>query len=148
MESLQPWLSYLGIGLGGILGALVLVWIVVSLVIFARTKGLPQAISGFLTLIAEGNLTGAYQLTSDRFKTRTSKKDFTKFINKNKLHQYQRTLMSMPTTEDNVYRLEVTVVTKAGKEIPLVMDFVKQERNWIVDDLKYNFNSNYPSSSK
>jgi hypothetical protein len=74
MEKFQPYLSYLGIGLGSLVGILIVVWAIVAVTILLKTKGLPQAIGEFLTLISNGNITGAYQLTTENFKATTSKK--------------------------------------------------------------------------
>ena len=57
MERFQPYLSYIGIGLASILGLLIVVWIVVAVNILLKTKGLPQAIAQFFTLIVDGNIT-------------------------------------------------------------------------------------------
>ncbi len=141
MESFQPWLSYVGIGVGVILGGIVLIWISVSLIIFSKTKGLPQAIGVFFTQIGQGDINGAYQSTSDRFKSKTSKQQFAKFIKTHKLNQYQRTTMSIPTTEGDVHCLDVTVISKTGREVPVQMRLVKQDKVWIVDDLTYQYNS-------
>jgi len=139
MEKFQPYLSYVGIGLAGILGLVLVVWIVVAVTILLKTKGLPQAIGQFFTLIANGNITGAYQLTTDEFQAKNSKKQFTKFIKTHKLNKYTRTTMSIPTVESNIHSLEVTVITNTGKEIPLKMSFVKVDKNWIVDRINYNY---------
>ncbi|MEB3828557.1 DUF4864 domain-containing protein [Phormidium sp. CCY1219] len=147
MESFQPWLSYIGIGLGALLGGLVLVWIIVSVAIFLRTKGLPQAIAAFFTRIADGDITGAYQSTTERLQSRTSKKEFAKFVKTNKLHQYQRTTLSIPTVEGKTHRLEVTVITKNGREIPLLMELVKSDDGWLVDALNYNYNPQQTAKS-
>jgi hypothetical protein len=139
MANFPPYLSYLGIGLAGIVGLLLLVWAIVALSILRKTKGLPQAIRTFLTLIVEGNVTGAYQGTTDNFKAKTSKQAFSKFIKKHKLHQYTRTLMSIPTVEGNCHSLDVTVITKTGQEIPLKMSFIKHQKTWQVEALDYNY---------
>lgn len=150
MESFQPWLSYAGIGLGVIVGGIVLIWISVSLIIFSKTKGLPQAIGAFFAQIAQGDVNGAYQSTSDRFKSKTSKQQFAKFIKTHKLNQYQRTTMSIPTTEDEVHCLDVTVISKTGREVPVQMKLVKQDKVWTVDDLSYQYISkkNTPAAAK
>ncbi len=139
MERFQPYLSYLGIGLASILGLLIVVWIVVAVNILLKTKGLPQAIAQFFTLIVDGNITGAYQLTTDNFQAKTSKKEFTKFIKTHKLHKYTRTTMSIPTVEGDRHSLDVTVITETGQEIPVKMDLIKSDNIWIIDHLKYNY---------
>jgi hypothetical protein len=130
-----------GIGVGVILGGIVLIWISVSLIIFAKTKGLPQAIGAFFAQIAQGDVNGAYQSTSDCFKSKISKQQFAKFIKTNKLNQYQRTTMSIPTTEGEVHCLDVTVISKTGREVPVQMKLVKRDKVWTVDDLTYHYNS-------
>ncbi|KOR33999.1 MULTISPECIES: hypothetical protein [Planktothricoides] len=86
MEKFPPYLSYLGIGLGSLVGLLLLVWVIVAIRILRKTKGLPQAIGTFLTLIVEDNVTAAYQLTTDNFKVKMSKQAFSKFIKKHKIN--------------------------------------------------------------
>jgi hypothetical protein len=137
VEIIQPYLGYIGIGIGAVVGVLVLVWIVVSVSIFLKTKGMPQLISNFFIAISDGNINGAYEMTSDRFQAKMSKKQLTKFAINNKLTQYRRTQMTIPTSEEGVYNLEVVVETKTGRKIPLLLNLVKEEENWKIDDLEY-----------
>jgi hypothetical protein len=139
MEKFPPYLSYLGIGVAGLVGLLLLVWVIVAIRILQKTKGLPQAIGTFLTLIVEGNVTAAYQLTTDNFQAKMSKQAFSKFIKKHKLHQYTRTRMSIPTVEENCHSLAVTVITKTGQEIPLKMSFIKHQKTWQLEELDYDY---------
>lgn len=140
MEKFQPYLSYLGIGLGSLVGLLIVVWIIVAVTILFKTKGLPQAIAQFFTLIVDGNVTRAYQLTTDNFKAKTSKKELTKFIKTHKLNKYDRTTMSIPTVEGDRHCLEVTVITENGSKIPLSMEFVKlNHKTWKIEEMKYNY---------
>ena len=139
METFHAFLPYLGIGLAGILGLLLLVWLVFSVRIMLKTKGIPQAIDRFFTLIAEGKIPGAYQLTADDFKAKISKQQFTKFIKKYKFHKYKRTTMSIPKLEGNLYYLDVEVILQNNQEIPVTIALIKNNKDWQVAELKYNY---------
>ena len=136
MESFQPVLSYLGIGIAVVIAIVLIIWLVLFVRIFFGTKGLPQAISNFFNLIAEGEIDQAYQLTTENFRAQTTKKQFLKFIKTNKIKQFQRTSMGMPTIQDENCTMEVTLITKSGIEIPLKMGLFRRDKDWQVDVLE------------
>lgn len=136
MESFQPFLTYLGIGTAAIVGVVALIWAFLAWRIFSLTQGLPKAIGEFFTLIAEDEIDQAYQLTTDNFRTNTSKQQFVKFIKNNKIKQYKRTLMSVPKVAEDTHLLDIKLITNTGREIPLKMAFVRQEKQWLIDQLE------------
>jgi hypothetical protein len=67
METLQPYLSYLGIG-AAIVGAIaLLLWIGFAAMLSAATEGIPELLGKFFNYLAMGDLETAYSLTSARF---------------------------------------------------------------------------------
>jgi len=143
METFQPYLNYVAIGVGSILVVLLLFWVMLATRIMALTKGIPETISRFFLLIVDNNIDDAYQqMTTPQYQQRTSKKDFLKFIKANKFRQYQRTLLSIPKDEGDKRSIEVTLVTTTGQEIPLSVDLVRQEKNWKIDKLTQGHFSN------
>lgn len=136
MESYQPFLTYLGIGTAALVVIIALIWAFFAFRIFSLTKGLPQAITEFFTLIAEDKIDQAYQLTTENFRTKTSKQQLLKFIKTNKLKQFKRTTMSIPKVEDNSHLLDINLITHTGREIPLKMAFIRQAKEWRIDQLE------------
>jgi len=136
MESFQPVLSYLGIGIAVVVGIVLVIWLFLFVRIFFGTKGLPQAIGNFFNLIAEGEIDEAYQLTTEHFRAQTTKKQFLKFIKTNKIKQFQRTKMAMPIIKNENCTMEVMLITKSGIEIPLKMGLIKKGKDWQVDVLE------------
>ncbi|MCL1473905.1 hypothetical protein [Argonema antarcticum] len=136
MESYQPFLTYLGIGTATIVVIVAIIWAFLAFRIFSLTKGLPQAITEFFTLISEEKIDQAYQLTTENFRTKTSKQQLIKFIKNNKIKQYKRSTMSIPKVEDNRHLLDIKLITSTGREIPLKMAFVRQAKEWRIDQLE------------
>jgi hypothetical protein len=50
VESFQPILSYLGIGIAVVADVVVILWLIFSIRIFAGTQGIPKAITNFFML--------------------------------------------------------------------------------------------------
>jgi hypothetical protein len=69
METLQPYLSYFGIG-AAIVGAIsLLLCIGFAAMLSAATEGIPQLLGKFLNYLAMGDVETAYSLTSARVST-------------------------------------------------------------------------------
>ncbi|NET59467.1 MAG: hypothetical protein F6K47_25980 [Symploca sp. SIO2E6] len=136
MESFRVVLGYLGIGVAAVVGIVSIIWLLLFVRIFFGTQGIPQAITNFFELIATGKIDQAYQLTTDSFRAQASKKQFLKLIKTNKIKQYQRLKMAIPTVKGKNCTMEVTLITKSGIEIPLNIGLMKQGKDWQVDVLE------------
>ncbi len=144
MNSLPPYLSYIGIGIAGILSLIVIIWIIIAARVFLLTQGLPKVITAFFALIVEDKIDEAYQSTTDDFKAKVSKKKFIKLIKNHKFKQFKRTTMTMPKVEGDSptetlrdrETIGVNLILSSGREIPLEMAFAKEGKVWKVDDLK------------
>jgi hypothetical protein len=135
MESYQPFLTYLGIGSAAIVGIVAIIWAFLAFRVFTLTKGLPKAITEFFTLIAEDKIDAAYQLTTEKFREQTSKQQLIKFIKNNKINQFKRSTMSIPTVKEGSHFVDVKVITNIGREIPLEMAFIRQDQEWKIHQL-------------
>ncbi|NEP58901.1 MAG: DUF4864 domain-containing protein [Symploca sp. SIO2G7] len=133
---MESFIGYLGIGVAAVVGIVLIVWLILFVRIFFGTKGLPQAITKFFELIATGEIDTAYQLTTESFRAQVSKKQFLKLIKTNKLKQYQRLKMAMPTINGEDCTMEVTLITKSGTEIPLKTGLIRQGKGWQIDVLE------------
>jgi hypothetical protein len=76
------------------------------------------------------------KLTTERFRAKTSKQQFIKFIKTNKLKQYKRTVLSIPTDEGDSYVLDINLILNSGREIPMKIGLVKQGKDWKIDQLE------------
>ncbi|MGB3693975.1 MAG: hypothetical protein WA865_04855 [Spirulinaceae cyanobacterium] len=136
MNSLPPYVSYLGIGVAAILGLIVIIWAILAARVFMLTKGLPKVITAFFALIVEGEIDEAYQSTTNDFRAKIPKKKFIKLIKNNKFKQFKRTTMAMPKVEGEREIIDVTLILNSGREILLEMAFAKKGKVWRIDDLK------------
>ncbi|MDY6937321.1 MAG: hypothetical protein SWY16_06610 [Cyanobacteriota bacterium] len=138
MEQIQPYLPYVRIGLGAIVGAAVLAWIFFSLRFFVGTRKLTTVLTEFFELVVAGEIDKAYEMTSETFQTRTPKAKFKKFIKSNKLEKYKRVSMPVPDRNRDRNTLDVNVILASGREIPLKADIIKKGNNWKIDVLEKN----------
>ena len=69
METLQPYLSYLGIGATVVGAVALLLWIGFAAMLSAATEGIPELLGKFLNYLAMGDVETAYSLTSARVST-------------------------------------------------------------------------------
>ncbi len=76
--------KYILIGVAIIVGLVILSWLLLVFSVMTTTQGIPKAITNFFKLIIEEKTERAYQLTTKNFQSKTSKKQFLKFIKKNK----------------------------------------------------------------
>ncbi len=137
MELIQPYNKYILIGVATIIGVGIILWLSVVVVVMRNTKGIPIAISDFFQLILENKIDAAYRSTTDNFQSRISKPQFVKIIKKNKFKQYQRTLFGMPKMETgNNSILDVTLILKSGREIPLQFRVCRENKKWKIDSLE------------
>lgn len=138
IETFQPYLTYIGIGIAVIIGIVLLLWLVLAVSVLFTTQGIPQAISNFFLLIIDGEIDQAYQLTTANFQAKTSKQQFIKFIKTNKFKDYKRTILGIPTDDENSQSqlIDITLILNSGQEIPLKIGLVKQEKDWKIDQLE------------
>ena len=132
--------KYILIGVAIIVGLVILSWLLLVFSVMTTTQGVPKAISNFFKLIIEEKTERAYQLTTKNFQSKTSKKQFLKFIKKNKFSQYKRTLLAIPIVEGDRADLDVTLILYSGKEIPLKISLLRQDKDkdWQIDLLEVN----------
>jgi hypothetical protein len=93
METLQPYLSYLGIG-AAIVGAIaLLLWIGFAAMLSTATEGIPELLGKFFNYLAMGDLETAYSLTSPRFQQSISQKQLQKLVQKHQIDKHKRLLL-------------------------------------------------------
>lgn len=137
MELLQPYGKYILIGLGAIVGIAILLWVSVVVIVMRNTKGIPLVINNFFKLIIENKIDEAYHSTTDNFQSIISKPQFRKLIKNYKFKQYQRTLLGVPKMETgNSSTIDVTLILKSSREIPLKFNVARQNKEWTIDFLE------------
>jgi hypothetical protein len=93
LETLQPYLSYLGIGVA-IVGAIaLLLWIGVAVTLSAATEGIQELLGKFFNYLAMGDLETAYSLTSSRFQQSISQAQMRKLMRKHQIDKHKRLLL-------------------------------------------------------
>lgn len=129
-------LTHIGLGVAGLVGIGLLLWILLAIRVFTSTKGLPQFISGFFVTLMEGKTDRAYQMTTPAFRDRVSQKKFAKWVKAKRLQQYKRTDLGLPQAEGDTYHLDLTIELQSGKKVPIQMDLVREDKTWKIDQLQ------------
>ena len=125
METLQPYLSYFGIG-AAIVGAIaLLLWIGFASMLSAATEGIPELLSKFFNYLAMGDVETAYSLTSARFQQSISRPQLQKLVRKHQIDKHQRLLLPVSLPEGDAHAFDVTLVLTSGREIAISIELVK-----------------------
>ncbi|NEO84487.1 MAG: hypothetical protein F6J87_09565 [Spirulina sp. SIO3F2] len=137
METLQPYLTYAGIGLGLLLGILAIVWLVATFSFMRRTSGLNGFLVRFFKTLTENKVKTAYGMTTPTFQAETGLKDFRKFVKRNKLTQYQRLSATVPELGENgTFRLTLMIKLSGDRELPMTAIVLKDEQQaWRLEAL-------------
>ena len=137
METLQPYLSYLGIG-AAIVGAIaLLLWMGFAAMLSAATEGIPKLLGKFFNYLAMGDVETAYSLTSTRFQQSISPSQLQKLVRKHQIDKHKRMLLPVSLPEGDAHTFDVTLVLTSGREIPISLELVRQGENWTIDALSF-----------
>ena len=139
METLQPYLSYLGIG-AAIVGAIsLLLWIGFGAMLSAATEGIPELLGKFFNYLAMGDVETAYSLTSARFQQSISQPQLQKLVRKHQIDKHKRLLLPVSLPEGDAHAFDATLVLTSGREIPISLELVRQgeDENWTIDALSF-----------
>ncbi|MBU1693228.1 MAG: hypothetical protein KJ726_04220 [Verrucomicrobia bacterium] len=112
-----------------LLGIVVVLAIIIALAFFA-TSGLPKAADEFFSLVQQGKIQEAYLATAAEFRAATSEEAFAAFLESTALGGYQSASWSSRKIENNTGKLEGTVTTRDGGQIPVAVDLVKEGETW------------------
>jgi hypothetical protein len=125
METLQPYLSYLGIG-AAIVGVIsLLLWIGFAAMLSAATEGIPKLLGKFFNYLAMGDMETAYSLTSTRFQQSISQPQLQKLVRKHQIDKHKRLLLPVSLPGGDVNAFDITLVLISGREIPIEIELVK-----------------------
>ncbi|MBJ7899654.1 MAG: hypothetical protein GC158_07000 [Cyanobacteria bacterium RI_101] len=141
IETFLPYIKYLGIAGISILGIVLLLWLGLAITIMTRTQGVPKALNHFFYHIGQDQINQAYQLTTADYQRKISKQQFIKFIKTHDLKTNKRILIGIQMSSNGMKDIPVKVVLKSGKEIPTVIDIVKQDKTLLIDRLDLDLSS-------
>ena len=137
METLQPYLSYFGIG-AAVVGAIaLLLWMGFAAMLSAATEGIPKLLGKFFNYLAMGDVETAYSLTSTRFQQSISPSQLQKLVRKHQIDKHKRMLLPVSLPEGDAHAFDVTLVLTSGREIPISLELVRQGENWTIDALSF-----------
>ena len=137
METLQPYLSYLGIG-AAIVGAVaLLLWIGFAAMLSTATEGIPELIGKFFNFLAMDDLETAYSLTSARFQQSISQPQMRKLVRSHQIDKHKRVLLPVSIPEGDAYAFDIILILRSGREIPISLELVRQGENWMIDALSF-----------
>lgn len=150
LAELQPYLRYVGIGLGAIVGIVVLIWVTASLYFFWKTRGLKRFVDQFWGAIAINDIKSAYALTTDNFKAQTPVTELRKFVKRHKLNLNKTVEMPIPELDGATsYRLDTTVELENEDEIAISMRVQRlAHQTWALDAIALTADLNPPTVSE
>ncbi|MGB0564761.1 MAG: hypothetical protein ACPGVO_23635 [Spirulinaceae cyanobacterium] len=137
METFQPYLTYIGIGLGTVVAIAAIVWITATIAFTRRTWGLNRFLVSFFKTLTRNEIKAAYGLTTATFQDETDLKNFRKFVKRNQLTQYQKLSATVPELlGGEAFRLNLMVKLAGDRELPMVAVVSKDEQNaWQLEAL-------------
>ena len=115
----------------GCLIVLVVLAVIIGVALFA-TSDLPKAADAFFEQVGAGRLDQAYQATAEEFRAATTPGDFEAFMKGSALAEFKSASWSSRSINNNTGKLEGTITTKDGGQIPVEMDLVKESGAWKV----------------
>jgi hypothetical protein len=117
-------------------GALALIIVAVGLA-FYFTSGMVGVVEKQLDLLRQGNLKGAYELTSKDFQKATSLEQFAAFVkNYPSLSQNQDHTFTTRSIENNIGTVKGTLTAKDGAVTPVEFQLVKEQEEWWILSIK------------
>ncbi|MCP9928265.1 hypothetical protein [Cyanobium sp. CH-040] len=135
----MDWQLVQGIGTKALLagaGALLLYWTITAVKLVLSARGINPLLKQFFTQIANGQLDGAYLLTTRNYRTHVNRKQFIQFLAGLKLNKYRNLKSGRPRLNDGQLTLTVKLLTEAKEELPLDFTFVKLDEQWRIDRIR------------
>jgi hypothetical protein len=135
----MDWQLVQGIGTKTLLagaGALLLYWTITAVKLVLSARGINPLLKQFFTQIANGQVDGAYLLTTRNYRTHVNRKQFIQFLAGLKLNKYRNLKSGRPRLNDGQLTLTVKLLTEAKEELPLDFTFVKLDEQWRIDRIR------------
>ncbi|MGB5135206.1 MAG: hypothetical protein WBN89_08540 [Prochlorococcaceae cyanobacterium] len=135
----MDWQLVQGIGTKALLagaGALLLYWTITAVKLVLSARGINPLLKQFFTQIANGQVDGAYLLTTRNYRTHVNRKQFIQFLAGLKLNKYRNLKSGRPRLNDGQLTLTVKLLTEAKEELPLDFTFVKLDEQWRIDRIR------------
>ncbi|MCP9887613.1 hypothetical protein KBY96_06655 [Cyanobium sp. ATX 6A2] len=117
-------------------GVLLLYWTVTAVKLVLSTRSINPLLKQFFTQIANGQVDGAYLLTTKNYRTHVNRKQFINFLAGLKLNKYRNLKSGRPRLNDGQLILTVKLLTEAKEELPLDFTFVKLDDQWRIDRIR------------
>ncbi len=117
-------------------GALLLYWTISAVRLVLSARGINPLLKQFFTQVANGQLDGAYLLTTKNYRTHVTRKQFIGFLAGLKLNRYRNLKSGRPRLKDSQLTLTVKLLTEAKEELPLDFTFVKLDEQWRIDRIR------------
>ena len=121
--------------LGGA-GALLLYWTYTAVKLVLSARGINPLLKQFFTQVANGQVDGAYLLTTKNYRTHVNRKQFIQYLAGLKLNRYRNLKSGRPRLQEGQLILTVKLLTDAKEELPLDFTFVKVEEQWRIDRIQ------------
>jgi hypothetical protein len=112
--------------LGIIVGAIVLIIILA----FVFTSGLPKVADTMFTDIKEGNVQQAYEATAGQFKSSTTLEQFQAFVQQVGLNNFKDASRTEREVINNQGVLKGTVTLMDDSKVPFEVNLIKEEGEW------------------
>ena len=114
------------------IGAVVVLAAVIVVFVFSLTREAVKSANDFLTLLGEGKVDAAYEMTSATLRSQQTPASFSQTVRELGLTDYSSVLWSSRQVKGDRAQLEGSVKTRAGGKIPLTVELVKEANGWKV----------------
>ncbi len=117
-------------------GALLLYWTITAVKLVLSARGINPLLKQFFAQVANGQVDGAYLLTTKNYRSHVNRKQFIQYLAGLKLNRYRNLKSGRPRLQEGQLILTVKLLTEAKEELPLDFTFVKVEEQWRIDRIR------------
>jgi len=113
-----------------ILGVLIVIALIGGGFAFFFTRGMVNSAAEFFARISSGQLQEAYDGTSSQFKASIDIAQLQSFVENSSLDRFREASWGSRSFENNLGRLDGTVVLDDGSSMPMFLEFIKEDGEW------------------
>lgn len=116
----------------GVIATFVATMVGVFYLVFALTGALTKVVDSFFTQIAQGNMSAAYNGSSENFKKLGTLEEFGNYAQEMGFDDYEKSSWTNRSIENNRGSLSGSIILKTGEVVPLSISLVKENGAWRV----------------
>jgi len=129
---------WVGIGCGGCLLSVILLFAVIGGGVFYFTQGAAQGVEDHLEALRSGEHDAAYEMLSESYRARLTPEDFARMLIEHpSLAANQSSSFSSRSVDNDTARLSGTLTSETGGVEPVVFELVKELGAWHISDIRF-----------